>query len=49
MTRPELDHYEYANFLFCENTKKTFEWRTGDVECPHCGEHFEVKGEPYEQ
>ena len=38
-----LTHTEWLGFLWCEREREGFEWQTGVVECPHCGEIFKVK------
>ena len=35
-------HTEWNGWLYCERTGEPFDWQTGDVECPHCGDTFEI-------
>lgn len=41
-TGETLYHYEWNGWLFCHREGNPFDWQTGDVECPHCGDKFEV-------
>jgi uncharacterized Zn-finger protein len=35
-------HYEWNGALYCEHDDAAFEWETGDVTCPYCGDTFHV-------
>lgn len=37
------DHVEWNGWLYCEAEREAFEWETGRVECPHCGEELYVQ------
>lgn len=37
-----LLHTEWNGWLYCEVEMEPFDWQTGDIECPHCGEEFHV-------
>lgn len=41
-TGERLFHYEWNGWLWCERENEAFDWQTGDVECPHCGEDFQI-------
>lgn len=40
----ELNHTEWNGQLYCERHCEMFDWETGTVECPHCGDVFENPG-----
>lgn len=40
-------HTEWNGWLYCEHENEAFDWQTGEVECPHCGDVFDVQ-EPTE-
>lgn len=35
-------HTGWNGWLYCEVETEPFDWETGNVECPHCGESFHV-------
>lgn len=37
-----LWHYEWNGWLYCDREDGAFDWQTGDVTCPHCGDEFSV-------
>ena len=41
-TGERLFHYEWVGQWWCERKGAVFDWGTGIVECPHCGDVFEV-------
>ena len=41
-TGEKLWHYEWNGWWWCERENEAFDWETGDVECPHCGDTFHV-------
>lgn len=40
-TGERLFHYEWLGGLWCEREGERFEWETGEVTCPYCGDVFE--------
>lgn len=35
-------HYEWVGGLYCEREEQVFDYETGEVTCPYCGEGFTV-------
>lgn len=36
-------HYEWKGSHYCDRENGVFDWETGDVECPYCGDEFHVE------
>jgi len=44
-----LWHYECNGWWYCDREHEAFDWETGDIECPHCGDEFHApEPEPVE-